>query len=69
MCDTIRMKNGNDIETVEQFEKHFNVNADNLKYDYYDKLSRDSCLCQIDLEKFMSNKHDFEYDCGDWWEV
>jgi len=68
MCDTIRLKNGNDIESVEQFEKHFEVKADNYKYDYYDEIVKDACLCQIDLEEFFSKRKDFKLDCGDWWE-
>ena len=68
MCSDIRLKDI-DIETVAQFEEHFGVDANDFKYDFYEDLIKDSCLCQIDLDKFFADKKDrFEYDCGDWLE-
>lgn len=74
MCVAIHMKDGKDIETVKDFEEHFDVDADNYidpSYQDYQQLNRDACLCQVDLDEFFIKnpkiEERFEYD-GDFWE-
>lgn len=67
MCETIRLKNRNKIETIIQFENYFKINADKLKYDSSDKIDKKCCLCPIDLDKFLKDKP-FTKAYGDWWE-
>lgn len=70
MCDTIRLKGGNSLETVEDFERHFQVDAGLWKHEYYGDIDPKSCLCQLNLERFMEDKKDiFEYDLCDWREI
>lgn len=70
MCDTIHLKNGVSVETVEDFEREFHEDADDWKCEAYKDINRTSCLCQLDLDRFMSNKEGrFYYDCGDWIEL
>lgn len=68
------MKNGKEVETVRDFEEHFNVNADEYidpSYQDYQQLNRDACLCQVDLDAFFNKnpnlRGNFEFD-GDYWE-
>ena len=65
MCEIIITKSGKEIETIKELEEYFDINVDNYKYDYYDELEIDACLCQVNLKKFMSNKS-FEKRGGDW---
>ena len=73
MCTTFYRKTDEpDIETVEQFEQFFGVNADD--YSEYDELIRDACLCQIDVDKFVRDhpkvRERFKSETGmDYWEV
>jgi hypothetical protein len=71
MCTGIILKNGDRLQSVGDVEKHFNVNLDSYKESYYGELDRECCLCQIDLQKFMSEeprKSQFEYDYVEYWE-
>ena len=69
MCDLIQFKNGNDVETVRQFQDTFKVDATKYGFDGNEQLI-DQCLCNIDLEQFFKDhpEHEFYYDYGDWWE-
>ena len=65
MCDSIRFHNGEEIQTVRQFQNFFKVDA--KKYGW-DGECIDCCMCGLDLEKFFKDNPDFYYDCGEWWE-
>jgi hypothetical protein len=69
MCDSIRLKNGEDIGSVRKFQEHFQVDATKFGFDG-DERFLDTCLCQIDLDKFFKEnpEHKFISECGDWWE-
>ena len=72
MCTTFyRKTNEPDIETVEQFEEYFGVNADD--YSRHDELMPDACLCQIDTGKFLEDHPEvaekYKTETGmDYWE-
>lgn len=70
MCDAIRFKDGTCIRTVQQFQDMFGIDAKPYMPDG-DNDCMDSCLCSIDLVSFFKghHKHQFYYDCGDWWEI
>ena len=69
MCESIWFKDGSSIGSVEQFESYFKVDSNELKYDYYDTVDKNARLCQINLKNFMQDRqHEFEYDCGEWYE-
>lgn len=63
MCDIIVMKDGTQIETVKEFEDAFNVKSEDFRYEneWGPEIIPDSCLCQIDIEDFLTQKG-FEYD-------
>lgn len=70
MCDSIRFKNGKDIESVRQFQNTFNVDAKTYAFDKNECFKDiDCCMCEVDLDRFFKDhpEHEFEYDCGDWW--
>ena len=72
MCTGIILKDGRHLQSIKDIENHFKVNLE----PYYlwpmtDKLQRDCCTCQIDLERFMNiepRKSQFEYDHIEYWE-
>lgn len=73
MCVTFYIKSDDpDIETVEQLEEYFGVDATN--YSKHQELVRDACLCQIDTQKFLNDNPQvaarFKTETGmDYWEV
>jgi hypothetical protein len=67
MCVTIKPKNGEEIETVEEFEKYFNIDATAYADKHYgNKIKYKACLCQLDLDSFFKNKN-FTFE-GMYWE-
>ena len=61
------MLDGREIETVKEFEQEFKVDANAWKDNSYSNIDPDSCLCQLDLISFMSNKSDrFRHRDMDW---
>lgn len=69
MCDVVCLSNGEELETVRDFEEYFKVDSEPLKMDYYSELPKDCCLCALDLDKFFKGKPRFNYDAGDWIET
>ena len=72
MCVGIILKNGKHLQSIQEIETHFKVDLEPYKLDWYDKLNRDACTCQIDLEKFLIETKlidKFEYDYVEYWEI
>ena len=69
MCSSIRLKNGNDVQSVRQFQVTFKVDAKKYGFNGNEDFV-DCCMCEIDLEQFFKDhpKHKFYYEYGEWWE-
>lgn len=69
MCNIIAFCNGEEVQTVREFQQKFNVDARLYGWDGNEEFI-DCCLCDIDLEQFfkLNPEHVFYYDGGDWWE-
>ena len=67
MCIVIRLKNGDEIETVSQFEDYFKVDALDYIDKSYKQIDSDYCLCCLDVNGFFAEHPQlpFEYT-GDW---
>jgi hypothetical protein len=65
MCQTVIINRGEkEIRTPKEFKEHFGFEAP--REDFYTKVDMDSCLCQVDVEKALTdNNIQFEIDCGD----
>lgn len=68
MCTNIVAIDGTHIETVEELEKHFKLDATPFLLHYYKKLTRESCLCQIDLDACLEGRK-FEKGFLNWREI
>ena len=66
MCEIIELENGEEIETVQEFEDQFKVNSEDYKDEDYTQIIKDACLCQLDLERFFSDRKNFEFDGVNW---
>lgn len=62
MCQTIRFSDGEEIETIGQFEKYFNVLAINYLFPDYLRFNSRSCLCPIDLDKFFKEHPEIDVE-------
>lgn len=72
MCTGIILKNGKHLQSIQEIETHFKVDLEPYKLDWYDKLNREACTCQIDLKKFLIETKlidKFEYDYVEYWEI
>ena len=72
MCVGIILKDGKHLQSIQEIETHFKVDLEPYKLDWYDKLNREACTCQIDLEKFMNEeprRNKFEYNYVEYWEI
>jgi len=72
MCVGIILKDGRHLQSIQEIEMHFKVDLEPYRMDFYDKLIRSACTCQIDLEIFMNEeprKSQFEYDYVEYWEI
>ena len=73
MCTEIILLGGKSmLYSVGDVEQHFNINLTKYKDPNYKKLDLDQCLCQIDLNKLMSEepyKYQFEYRAGHYEEL
>ena len=68
MCQKIVLPNGDDVSSVAEFEKQFKVKAEDYKHPVYSQIHRDSCLCQVDLDRFFAERSEIEYEYnGDYW--
>lgn len=67
MCQIILLKNGDELETISDVETFFNQSLLKYKETYYKSLDKDSCLCQINLDSFMSDKKDRFTNKGIFW--
>jgi len=65
MCGIIVINRGEkEIGTPKEFKDHFGFEAP--KEEYYDTVDMNSCLCQVDVEKALTdNNIKFKKDCGD----
>jgi hypothetical protein len=73
MCQTIRLKNGDEIETVGEFEAYFGefLEFSMLQYvePYYSNIDSDYCLCCLDIKRFFADHPNLSFEfTGDWWE-
>ena len=50
----------------QEFEDQFKVNSEDYKDEDYTQIIKDACLCQLDLEKFFSDRKNFESDGVNW---
>ena len=66
MCQTIRLANGTDIDTVRKFQDYFKVDA--TLYGFSNEHSFLDCLCSIDLPQFFKDNPQlhFYYDWDDY---
>lgn len=67
MCGIIVINRGEkEIETPRQFLEHFGFEAP--KEEYYDSVHLDCCLCQVDVEKGLTEHNiPFKFDLGDYY--
>ena len=65
MCGIVVINRGEkEIETPRQFKQHFGFEAP--KEEYYNDVNVDCCLCQVDVEKALTEHNiPFKRDCGD----
>lgn len=65
MCKIVVINRGEkELGTPQEFYNHFNFHSS--KYDYYDDVQMDACLCQVDVEKALTEKGiPFKKDWGD----
>jgi len=65
MCGIIIINRGEkEIETPKEFKEHFGFEAQ--KEEYYNAVDMNSCLCQVDVEKSLTdNNIQFKKYCGD----
>ena len=68
MREIIILKNGDEIETIEELEEYFGESVEKYKYDYYEEILSKGCFCQIKMQEFMSDKEGYEFDGVNWWE-
>lgn len=55
------------IETIEELEAYFGMEATSFKHDYYAELDRLGCLKQIDVEAYLiQTKVWFMFEDGDY---
>ena len=65
MCQTIRFSGGEEIETIGQFEKYFNVAAIDYSLSYYRDgiyCDKQNCLCPINLDKFFEEHPEIDVE-------
>lgn len=68
MCQTIRFPDGLDVESINDFERVFEVDAEDYKHKSYGELHKDCCMCPLDLEKFLAEHPEWKYEFnGDYW--
>jgi len=67
MCNIVVINRGEkEIETPRQFLEHFGFEAP--KEEYYTTVDMDCCLCQVDIEKALTEHNiPFKTDCGDFY--
>lgn len=67
MCNIVVINKGEkEIETPRQFKDHFGFDAP--KDEWYEKVNPDQCLCQVDVEKALTEHGiPFKTDCGDYY--
>ena len=65
MCGKVIINKGEkEIETPQEFKDHFGFEAP--REEYYHTVDMDCCLCQVDIEKALTDHNiPFEKDCGD----
>lgn len=65
MCGKVIINKGEkEIETPKEFKDHFGFEAP--REEYYHTVDMDCCLCQVDVEKALTDHNiPFEKDCGD----
>lgn len=70
MCVVMHLLDGQEIESVAEFEAYFKVDANKFADPTYGSLIMDSCLCQLDITDYMRHRHEFETDDGgvSYWE-
>ena len=68
MCEIIKLKDGKEITTVDEFEAHFGVKAEEIPSSGYHNVYRWGCLCQIDTDGFFRSNPLFYKECGTWYE-
>jgi hypothetical protein len=70
MCDAIRFKDEPEIRSIREFQDRFNADAKNYGWDG-DINYIDACMCELDLKKFFKDhpEFNFEWDCGEWFEL
>jgi hypothetical protein len=74
MCVGIILKDGRHLQTIREIEEHFKCNLEPYKWIWLmnkPPLKRDSCTCQVDLERFMNEpirKDLFEFDYVEYYE-
>lgn len=67
MCNIVVINRGEkEIETPRQFLEHFGFEAP--KEEHYRTVDMDCCLCQVDIEKALTEHNiPFKTDCGDFY--
>lgn len=71
MCTVIHLNTGHDIETVEDFQKFFeltDIEIEVLTDPDYQNAPPDACLCCLNLDEYMQTKPQFKPETGDYWE-
>lgn len=65
MCGVVVVNNGEkEIETPREFREYFGFDAPRNKH--YNNVDPDCCLCQVDVEKALTEQNmPFMRDCGD----
>ena len=65
MCGIVIINRGEkEIGTPKEFKEHFGFEAP--KEEDYNTVDMNSCLCQVDVEKGLTdNNIQFKKDCGD----
>jgi hypothetical protein len=71
MCVGIILKDGRHLQTIREIEEHFKCNLEPFKWSITGPFHKDSCTCQVNLERFMSEpirKDLFEFDYLEYYE-